>query len=268
MHMMESNSLFRRFLEKLPLYSMTVPRMEAIAEHKEHLKGLFAKGKISEDQKAKLQIRCTFAELVTIFGDGGYIQLYEDGPRSTTEKGTAARYGLWGDTAKCNECKTNLALMYCTTGYTCDSCQMIEAVNGDDYNYKTLKQEATRYLGCGYPREAMVPLERTNINFSVLCDEDGNSRIKQLNDFERLLSVEVPMLRKLVCHARKMDVRGYTGLCVRDLVVQKKHPYDRSSRPTDTQRDILRMVYYRKGVPLEDIQRARKGREDNSVGQF
>jgi hypothetical protein len=268
MHMMDSNALFRRFLEKLPLHSKTVPRMEAIAEHKEYLERLFAKGKISEDQKARLQIRCAFAELVTMFGDPGYIQLYEDGLRSTTEKGTAARYGLWGDRAECTQCKTELALMYCTTGYVCDACQMVEAVKWDDYHYKKLKQDATRYLGCGYPKEARVPLDKTNMDFGVLNDEDGHSRIKKLNDFEKILFVEVPMLRKLVCHARKMDVREYTGLCIRDLVVQKRHQYDRGPLLTDTQMDLLRMVYYRKAVTLEDIQKQPDGRVDRKVGHF
>lgn len=269
MHMMHSNALFRRFLEKLPLHSKTVPRMEAIAEHKEHLERLFAKGKISKNEKAKLRIRCTFAELVTIFGKEGYIQLYEDGPRSTTQKGTARSYGVWGDTADCNQCKTHLPLMYCTTGYTCDSCLMAEAVEQDSYHYKSLKQDGTRHLGCGYPKGGdMVPLEETNIDFSVLRDEDGNSRIKRFDDFEKLLTFEVPMIRKLMNHARKMDLRGYVGLDVRDMVMQKKHQYDRCSRPIDTQRDILRMVYYRKAVTLEEMQKVPKGRVDNLVGQF
>lgn len=268
MHMMESNALFRRFLEKLPLHTMAVPRMEAVAEHKEYLKRLFAKGKISEDEKARLQIRCTFAERNAIFGEEGHIQLYEDGIRSTTEKGTPFRYGLWGDTANCADCKTHLALMYCTTGYICDGCQMTAAVIRDDFHWKRLKWEATKYLGCYHEKDPMVPLEKTNIDFRVLRDAQGNSRIKRLSDFERLLAVDVPLIRKMMKHARKMDIRGYTGLNVHDLAVQQRHQCDRVPSNDDTQRDLLRLVYYRHAVPLEVIQKFPKGRTDRMVGQF
>ncbi|KAG8159738.1 hypothetical protein KVR01_010375 [Diaporthe batatas] len=269
MHMMESNALFRRFLEKLPLHSKAVPRMEAVAEHKEYLKRLFAKGKISEDDKARLQIRCTFAERDAIFGDEGHIQLYEDGIRSTTEKGTPFRYGLWGDTANCADCKTHLALMYCTTGYACDGCQMAAAVSRDDYHWKKLKSEATQYLGCHHEDDdPIVPLGKTNIDFSVLRDARGNSRIQRLSDFENLLAVEVPKIRRMMNHARKMDIRGYTGLNIPDLVVQKRHRCDRVPDNNDTQRDLLRLVYYRHAVPLEVMQKFPNGRTDRMVGQF
>lgn len=266
--MMEHNALFRRFLEKLPLHSKTVPRMEAVAEHKEYLKRLFAKGKISENEKAKLQIRCTFAELVTIFGKEGWIQLYEDGARSTSQQGTAASYGVWGDTAKCNQCGTEVPLMYCSTGYVCDSCQMITAVDKEDYHYKLLRMRGTTYFGCGHPNEDMLRLEETNMDFSILRNEDGTPRIKRFADFERILSRELPDLKRLFNHAHQMDLNGNAGLCVRDLCFQKKHEYDRGARITDTQRDILRMTYYRKALPLEEIQKLPKGRVYNEVGQF
>lgn len=268
MHMMESNALFRRFLEKLPLHSKAVPRMEAVAEHKEYLKRLFAKGKISEDEKARLQIRCTFAERDAIFGDEGHIQLYEDGIRSTSEKGTPLRYGLWGDTANCVDCKTHVALMYCTTGYACDGCQMKAAAIRDDYHWKKLKLEATMYLGCYHDEDPMAPLDKTNIDFSVLRDAQGNSRITRLSDFECLLAVEVPPIRKMINHARKMDLRGYKGLNVRDLAFQKRHQCDRPPSHDDTQQDMLRLVYYRHSVPLEVIQKFPQGRTDRQVGQF
>lgn len=268
MHMMESNALFRHFLEKLPLHSKTVPRMEAIAEHKDYLNRLFAKGKISENQKAKLQIRCTFAELVTIFGKEGWIQLYEDGAVSTSQKGTPALYGVWGDTADCNECGTNLPLMYCSTGYVCDSCQMSWAVDREDYHYKQLKIQGTEYFGCGRPGQAMVPLAQTNINFSILRNEDGTPRIERFDQFERTLAYEIPQLHRLFNHARHMDVNRMAGLCVRDLLAQKRHPYDRGSRASDTQRDAMRIALYRKGLPLEEIQKVPKGRVYTFVGQF
>lgn len=268
MHMMESNALFRRYLEKLPLHSKTVPRMEAVAEHKAYLKQLFAKGKISENDKARLQIRCTFAELVTIFGKEGWIQLYEDGPRSTSQQGTPASYGVWGDTADCNECRTHLPLMYCSTGYVCDSCQMIAAVDREDYHYRQLVMQGTEYFGCGHALQGMVPLEKTNMDFSVLRNEDGTPRIKRFDHFERILSREVPGIKRLFNHARHMDLNGKVGLCVRDLCFQKKHGYDRVVRLTDTQRDILAMTYYRKALPLEKIQEMPKGRVYNAVGQF
>ena len=268
MHMMESNALFRRFLEKLPLHSKTVPRMEAVAEYKDYLKRLFARGKTSENQKAKLQIRCTFAELVTIFGKEGWIQLYEDGTTSTSHQGTAATYGVWGDTAECAECRTELPLMYCTTGYVCDSCQMIAAVNNETYHYKDLKMEATEYLGCGRPREPMVPLDKTNMDFSILRDEDDNPRISRLKDFETILSFEVERLKKLFNHCRKMDLNGMVGLCIRDLCIQQTHECDRPPRASDTQMDNWRRVYYRKALPLEEIQKLPKGRVCTLMGQF
>lgn len=268
MHMMESNALFRRFLEKLPLHSKTVPRMEAVAEHKDHLKRLFAKGKISENQKAKLQIRCTFAELVTIFGKEGWIQLYEDGIRSTSQQGTAASYGVWGDTADCNECGTNVPLMYCSTGYVCDGCQMAAAVERQDYHYRQLVIQCTRRFGCGRAGQPMVPLEKTNMDFSILRNEDGTPRIKRFDQFERILSTEIPEISKLFDQAHHMDLTGRVGLCVRDLCFQQRHECDRRPRPGDTQRDILRMAYYRKALPLEEIQKLPKGRVFNLVGQF
>lgn len=268
MHMMESNALFRRFLEKLPLHSKTVPRMEAVAEYKEHLKRLFAKGKTTEAQKAKLQIRCTFAELVAIFGKEGWIQLYEDGATSTSHQGTAETYGVWGDTAKCTECHAELPLMYCTTGYVCDSCQMIAAVSNESYHYKDLRMQATDYLGCGRPRDPMVPLDKTNIDFSVLRDEDDKPRIRRFDDFERILSSEVERLKKLFNHCRKMDLTGKVGLCIHDLAIQKTHEYDRPASARDTPMDAWRRVYYRKALPLEEIQKLPKGRVYTLVGQF
>lgn len=268
MHMMEHNALFRRFLEKLPLHSKTVPRMEAVAEHKEYLKRLFAKGKISENQKAKLQIRCAFAELVTIFGKEGWIQLYEDGAVSTSQQGMPASYGVWGDTAECNECGTDVPLMYCSTGYVCDSCQMIAAVEREDYHHRQLKMEGTQFFGCGLPGQPMVPLKQTNIDFSILRNEDGSPRIKRFDQFERILAHEIPQLRRLFNHARHMDLNRRAGLCVRDLLAQKKHPYDRGSRASDTHTDAMRIAYYRKGLPLEEIQKVPKGRVYTLVGQF
>lgn len=268
MHMMHHNALFRRFLEKLPLHSKTVPRMEAVAEHKEYLKRLFAKGKISEQQKARLQIRCTFAELVTIFGKEGWIQLYEDGPVSTSQQGHPASYGVWGDTADCNSCGTNVPLMYCSTGYVCDSCQMIAAVEREDYHHRQLKMDGTEYLGCGRPGQPMVPLGQTNIDLSILRNEDGTPRIKRLAQFERILGSEIPQLRRLFNHARHMDLNRKAGLCVRDMLAQKRHPYDRGSRASDTQRDAMRIAYYRKALPLEEIQKVPKGRVYTLVGQF
>lgn len=268
MHMMESNALFRRFLEKLPLHSKTVPRMEAVAEHKGYLKRLFAKGKISEQQRARLQIRCAFAELVTVFGKEGWIQLYEDGGYSTSQQGTAGTYGVWGDTADCNECHTNVPLMYCSTGYVCDGCQMQAAVNREAYHYRNLKMQATRYLGCGRAGQPLVPLAQTNMDFSILRNEDGTPRITRFDHFERTLAAEIPQLGRLFNHARKMDLEDKVGLCVRDLCAQARHRYDGCASVHDTQMDNLRRAYYRKALPLEKIQELPKGRVYNVVGQF
>lgn len=268
MHMMESNALFRRFLEKLPLHSKTVPRMEAVAEHKDYLKRLFAKGKISEQQRAKLQIRCTFAELVTVFGKEGWIQLYEDGAFSTSQQGTAGTYGVWGDTADCNECHTNVPLMYCSTGYVCDGCQMQTAVSRETYHYRNLKRQATRYLGCGRAGQPMVPLAQTNMDFSILRNVDGTPRITRFDQFERTLAAEIPRIGRLFNHARKMDLEGKVGLCVSDLCAQARHRYDGCPSVHDTQMDNLRRAYYRKALPLEKIQELPKGRVYNVVGQF
>ncbi|KAJ0122409.1 hypothetical protein J7T55_002922 [Diaporthe amygdali] len=268
MHMMQSNALFRRFLEKLPLHSKTVPRMEAVAEHKDYLKRLFAKGKINDQQKAKLEIRCAFAELVTVFGKEGWIQLLEDGLYSTSEQGTAENYGVWADTAECNTCRTNLAMMYYTSGYVCDSCLMKTAVDRENYHYKRRKMQATSHLGCGYPGGPLVPLEKTNMDYSVMRYADGTPRITQMDDFDYFVEFDIHKLRGLFKFVRGMDNEGHSGFNLRDLGFQRKHPYDRCSRPSDTQSHNLGFMTYRRPLSLEEIQKLPKGRVFTYIGQF
>ncbi|KAI3392489.1 hypothetical protein diail_5654 [Diaporthe ilicicola] len=270
MHMMWSNALFRRFLEKLPLHRLTVPRMEAVAEHKEDLRKRFRRRNFSKVLKARLLIRCAFAELSTIFGDGGWLQLNEDGAVSCDSQGTAANYGVWADQAHCRRCGIRLWLIYFTTGFVCDSCYLIEFIDGETYFWANRKRQGARLLGCGPIDGLMVPLAQTNMDFTIhRPSTDGTTtRITEVNDFDRINELENPKLRRLFNHVRAMDRRHFMGLCIDDMKFQRRHPYDRLPDPKDTQVDNLHLAKYRKPLTLEEIRKAPNGRAPSNAAMW
>lgn len=265
MHMLEHNALFRRYLERLPLYSKTVVRIEAIAQHKYNRR--FTQGGISKKNEGT-PMDWDHGELVAVFGKEAWLQMYGDGAVSTSHQGTAATWDVWGVVVKCNKCHMELMLMYFTTGFVCDSCSMNAVADRETYSWANLKKKAAGYLGCGRPYGPMVPLEKTNMDFTIHRNADGTTRITELDDFDTINEHYNPKLRMAFLFVETMDLHRDAGLCYADMMVQKRHPYDRMATPWETPEDQMAFASYRKPLTLEEIQKVPKGRVYDEVGHF
>ncbi|KAL1847872.1 hypothetical protein Daus18300_013787 [Diaporthe australafricana] len=266
MHMLWDNALFRQYLEKLPLYSKSVVRMEAIAEYKYNNRS--AKGGVSKKDQVT-PIGRDFAELVTIFGNEAWLQMYGDGAVSCSHQATAENFDVWGILEKCIKCHTELMLMYFTTGFVCDSCHMNSVADSEPYGFTALKKRATGFLQCGPPSGPMVPMEETSMDFSLHRNAaDGTTRITEMDDFDKINENENPKLRTAFNFVHFMDQNKDVGLCIPDLQAQRKHPYDRMMTPRDGPQDQMAFASYRKPLTLEEIQKVPKGRVYDTVGHF